>query len=402
MNGGAEALSASVVIVSRHRPLELSRCLAALTRQDHPCFEVVLVADPDAVGTRPDLDLKRVSFDLPNISAARNAGLARAAGEIVLFIDDDAVAGPGWVRALCAPFVDLRVVAATGFTRGPDGLSWQVRAERITPSGRCYPIELTETRLLPPERGNPVSTLGTNCAFRRSSLVEIGGFDPAFAYHLDESDVNMRLARHRPDGLTAVVPAAEVVHGLAPGASRAAVGVPHDLRAIGRSTCFFAARHGGSVAWLADAQRKRLLRQMVAGRLDPFRVAPILASLEQGMNEARSAGPPPVPIWDRDEPPPLLPISSRRASALFLSGWHWQAARLRERAARAVADGQPVAIILFSPSFLPHRRVLRPEGWWEQVGGVWGSSLPGDPTVMLLSREQRAEREYVHFAALQR
>ena len=66
----------SVVIVSRHRPQALARCLEALTRQSHPDFEIVLVADPDAVGARPDLPLKRLAFDRANISEARNAGIA--------------------------------------------------------------------------------------------------------------------------------------------------------------------------------------------------------------------------------------------------------------------------------------------------------------------------------------
>ena len=73
------------------RPEALARCLAALTLQDHP-LELVLVADPGAVGIRPDLPAKRVAFDRPNISLARNLGLARAAGDVVLFIDDDALA----------------------------------------------------------------------------------------------------------------------------------------------------------------------------------------------------------------------------------------------------------------------------------------------------------------------
>ena len=49
------ALRASVVVVSRHRPGPLALCLSALTLQDHPAFEIVLVADPGSVGLRPDL-----------------------------------------------------------------------------------------------------------------------------------------------------------------------------------------------------------------------------------------------------------------------------------------------------------------------------------------------------------
>jgi len=393
-------VGATVIVVSRHRPRELARCLAALTRQSHPRLELVLVADSDSLSIMPELPAKRVMCDVPNISVARNAGLALASGEVVLFIDDDALAEPEWASALTAPFADGRVHSATGFTRGPDGLAWQVRAERITRSGSSYEIEVPDLRLLGPEDGAPVSTLGTNCAFRRSALVGIGGFDPAFAYHLDESDVNMRLAKRFPAGLTAVVPQAEVIHGLAPGVSRAAIGVPHDLAAIGRSTALFAARHGGGIDWLREEQRRRLLRHMVAGRLDPMRVGPLLATLEAGIAEAEAAGAPDLPEWNHPAPPPFLQLPTKPSKAIFLSGWHWNARKLREKAQKAVAQGNLVTVLLLTPTFLPHRLILRDGGWWEQYGGLWGASRPGDYAVILMRRSARIAREWGFFAAL--
>lgn len=389
-----------MIVISRHRPRELARCLGALTRQSLSRFEVILVADPGSLQTRPDLPVKRVGFDLPNVSAARNAGLAVAAGEVVLFVDDDAIPEPCWARLLSEAFADTRVVAATGFTRGPDGLGWQVRAERVTPDGYCEAIDLHEPRLFAPDARGTISTIGTNCAFRRDALMEIGGFDPAFSYFLDESDVNMRLAARFPQGLTAVIPRAEVIHGLAPGTSRKCAGVPWDLTAIGRSTAYFAARHGGSVDWLRPTQRRRLLRLMLAGRLDPFAVAPLLATLEKGIAEAGGRVP---PDCGRDwaECPGFLPFPTLSGETTYLAGWVGQRAALRSRAAEAVARGHRTCILLMSPTFLPHRRIWRDEGWWEQVGGLWGRSQPGDRTVMFMRREARILRERAIFAAMQ-
>ena len=61
-----------------HRAAALTRCVVALTQQDHPLFEVIVVADPAAIAAVKalDLPLKLVSFDEANISAARNAGPA--------------------------------------------------------------------------------------------------------------------------------------------------------------------------------------------------------------------------------------------------------------------------------------------------------------------------------------
>ncbi len=383
----------SIIVVSRHRPRHLARCLDALARQSHPDCEIVLVADPGSVDARPDLPLKRCAFDVPNISQARNRGIALAAGAVLAFIDDDAIAVPDWASALARPFADPRVLAATGFTRGPDGLSWQARAERMTPSGQARPIDLRAPALLSPDHGQPVSTIGTNCAFRRDALLAIGGFDPAFAYHLDESDVNMRMAARFPQALTAVIPQAQVIHGIAPGTGRSSAGVPHDLTAIGRSTAIFAARHGGDAGWVRASQRRRLLRHLVAGRLDPFAVAPLMATLEAGLAAGARLSPPFPAPWDADDPPPFQPMPPAQPRHIFLAGWHWRARGLRETARRALARGDMATILLMTPSLQPHRMVIADGGWWEQRGGLWGPSRPGDPPVLLAGWDARCTRE---------
>ena len=72
------ARRASVIVVSRHRAAALRRCLLALAQQDHPKFEVVVVADPAGVAAAQTLGLrlKILPFDEANISAARNLGLS--------------------------------------------------------------------------------------------------------------------------------------------------------------------------------------------------------------------------------------------------------------------------------------------------------------------------------------
>ncbi|WP_372887787.1 glycosyltransferase family 2 protein, partial [Shimia sp.] len=120
----------SVVIVSRGRPQALARCLTGLSQQTHPSFETIVVADPSGCAAVNDGAfsglVKLVAFDEANISAARNLGIARAAGELVAFIDDDAVPEPTWLAHLVAPFdSDPEVMAAGGFVRGRNGISFQ-------------------------------------------------------------------------------------------------------------------------------------------------------------------------------------------------------------------------------------------------------------------------------------
>ena len=119
-------LTVSVVIVSRDRPLALRRCLTGVSQLQFTPFEVVVVADPAGLAAARELPfaahLRLVSFDEPNISAARNLGLTHAAGDVA-FIDDDAVPEPTWLRHLTAPAGQADVAAMGGFVRGRNGIS---------------------------------------------------------------------------------------------------------------------------------------------------------------------------------------------------------------------------------------------------------------------------------------
>src|SRR5882724_11393662 len=88
----------SVVVPTYNRRDRLARVLAALERQNTPAsqFEVVVVDDGSTDGTSDWLASFKCSYALQRVqltnggpARARNVGVERAAGEIVLFIDDD-------------------------------------------------------------------------------------------------------------------------------------------------------------------------------------------------------------------------------------------------------------------------------------------------------------------------
>lgn len=393
----ALAAPTTVIVVSRGRPDLLRLCLTALSYQYHPNFEIVLVADPAGLTERPDLAIKRVGFDLPNISEARNLGIAQAAGSVIAFIDDDAIAEPNWLLRLAQPFADPDVMAATGWTRDGDGFRWQSRTQRITPQGLTrdlLPANPDQTLLLAPDGPDAVSTLGTNCAFRATALRQIGGFDPVFPYHLDESDVNMRMGAAFPRGLTAVVPDAQVIHARAASTQRNAARVPTDLTVQGRSAALFARRHGGASADAIQPRiRRQMIRAMLEGRIDPFKVGPVLDTLGSGLRagQSQSLGDPPVPRTDA--PVAFCRMSGPTHDSAVIGGWQWHAHVYRHDAAYLLSLGLIPTVILFTPSFLPHRVRLTEGGWFEQTGGIWGPSEPGDSPVTLSSMRNRLSRE---------
>src|SRR5690606_29966735 len=124
----------SVIVVSRQRPAALARCLAALRLQDHPRFEVIVVADSEGLAAAEGWPVKKVAAPAANVAAARNAGLAAAAGQIAAFIDDDAAAEPAWLSRLTASFDDPAVSGVGGHVIGRNGISlqWGRRAVDVT------------------------------------------------------------------------------------------------------------------------------------------------------------------------------------------------------------------------------------------------------------------------------
>ena len=396
------APAVSVIVVSRHRPAELQRCVTGLRQQDHAALELIVVADPAALAQLSGADIKRVAFDEPNISAARNAGIARAAGDVVAFIDDDAVPEPTWAGRLASPFADARVMQAGGFVRARNGFSFQWQAMGVDAAGRDHPLAVPPGVSL--HRGSSaraVKTQGTNCAFRREALLAAGGFDTAFRFYLDEADLNLRLAAR--GGLTAVVPGAEVHHGFAASVRRRADRAPLDLHEIGASTAVFLNRHAPEakareIVALREAQRQRLLRLMVDGRLEPRDVPRLMATLDAGIADGNGR--------ESAQYQPVAGEQDFRALAgcgprpgRVIAGRIWQAPRLAEMAAEGVRDGAIVTAICLAPSPRRHWMQFDPAGYWWQIGGLFGPSDRSEPAFRGWRFGDRVAQETARHAA---
>ncbi|WP_441862479.1 glycosyltransferase family 2 protein [Phaeovulum sp. W22_SRMD_FR3] len=376
-------------MVSRHRPAALARCLTALRQLDHPDFEVVVVACPAGADVAARFPCKVIPFDVANISQARNLGLAAAAAPLVAFIDDDAVPEPTWLSRLLAPFQHPAVMSSGGYVRGRDGLRFQWRARWCNRCGESFDLALPPlprgdtAHLLPAPPDGAIRTEGTNCAFRADALAAIGGFDPGYAFYLDETDVNLRLAAV-PGALTAIVPAAQVHHGFAESRQRRADKVPRTLHDIGASSAHFWAKHtpdadrAGARKRLWQAQFNRLIRHMVTGALEPREVAPLMRTLAAGLNAAPPPAPPPgtaaTATATSGNPAPFMPYPAVAGRGLVLTGRPAQEKALRARAASAAAQGQIVTLIILSRSRRRLQQRFLPEGFWMLSGGIWGRS----------------------------
>jgi GT2 family glycosyltransferase len=394
---------ASVVVVSRARPAALCRCVMSLVQQDHPNFEIVVVADAAGRFALAERGLgqivKQAAFDEANISAARNIGIGLAAGDVVAFIDDDAVAEPTWLTRLLWPFVDDRVAASTGYVLGRNGISLQWGASWIDALGRRHALDVDETdySLHEATPGAAVKTEGTNMAFRRLLLGRMGGFDPAYRFYLDETDLNMRQAQEGQ--ITAVVPLAQVHHGFAAGPHRRADRVPRSLYEIGASTAVFLHKfapggaHAGRIAAFRAEQRVRLLRHMVSGAIDPRDVGRLLETFDRGLTDGFAR--PLLPLAEIGVPQaPFQRIEgSGPRPGRVLAGWWWQDRGLAARAGEMAAAGAIVTVLRLSPTAAFHHVRYRSAGYWEQSGGLFGRSQRKGALVRIVrpSARRRAE-----------
>jgi glucosyl-dolichyl phosphate glucuronosyltransferase len=107
----------TVIVPTRNRSSYLHDCLESLARQRSRFhFEVVVVDNGSSDDTprvvdrwcRQDPRFRAVLESRPGLSRAKNAGVKQARGELLLFIDDDAIVEEGWIDS----YLDL--FAATG------------------------------------------------------------------------------------------------------------------------------------------------------------------------------------------------------------------------------------------------------------------------------------------------
>jgi glycosyltransferase involved in cell wall biosynthesis len=250
--GNAPAVSVVVCTHTDRRLGLLKECVDSLAANTRPPLETIVVVD-----SNPEL-LARLAGMLPahvtliasegrGVSQARNTGIAIARGDLVAFIDDDAIAEPTWLERIAAPFADPRVAAAGGRILP----RWE-RPNRVLPEELLWVVGSTYAGH--PVVSQPISRpIACNMVARRDVLVQLGGFPKEFGpsgptpkSHSNEEialAVGLR-ARYGQDSIWYVPDA--VVHHFVP-ADRGTWGyLWHRCRAEGVSKADVRLRYGSS------------------------------------------------------------------------------------------------------------------------------------------------------------
>lgn len=173
----------TVIVCTHNRCESLKDTVRSLQQQNFPAsdYEIIVVDNNSTdnteaiVGGLSSSSAARVEYlfeRMLGLSLARNRGVAHAKGEIVAFIDDDAVADATWLLNLTRVYEEEKEAVCVG---GRIELEWTIAKPEWwhlsfdNEFGINHGVERKELRY-------PLFPYGTNISFKKSVLLDYGGF----------------------------------------------------------------------------------------------------------------------------------------------------------------------------------------------------------------------------------
>jgi glycosyltransferase involved in cell wall biosynthesis len=195
-------------------------CIESLKKQTLSPKEIILVLDPNEILIAfyklhiPD-DVKIVVSEGYGLSYARNAGVKNAEGEIIAFIDDDAIADKDWLKNLVKNYEDACVLGCGGLVKP----LWQNGRPRWFPEELDWIVGCSYKGL--PERKTYVrNPIGCNMSFRKEIFEKVGYFKAGIgrlgknAMAGEEAELSLRILEKIPGSRIVYDPQVVVCHNV--------------------------------------------------------------------------------------------------------------------------------------------------------------------------------------------
>jgi glycosyltransferase involved in cell wall biosynthesis len=216
----AARVTISVVICAytEQRWYDVLAAVRSVQNQTLPPAEIILVVDHN-----PPLQ-DRLAAALPGVhvvanaadrglSGAKNTGVARARGDVVAFLDDDAVAEAEWLAAMADAYARPEVVGVGGMTRP----LWETGRPSWFPEEFDWVVGCTFVGRQP---GAVRNLLGGNASFRREVFDIAGGFPSQLGRTVasrrplgcEETEFCIRISQRRPGSVFLFEPRAVIWH----------------------------------------------------------------------------------------------------------------------------------------------------------------------------------------------
>mgnify|MGYP005849126035 CR=1 FL=1 len=211
----------SVIIPNYNGEHLLPTCLDALRRQSYPHFEVIVVDNGSSDGSvalveraYPEVRLLRLACNR-GLAGACNAAARIARGDVLVMLNSDTEAEPGWLAALVQTLAEHPQAGSAA-----SKMLLFERRDTLHTAGDLYGVDG-----LPRNRGvwerdegqydqavEIFSGCGGAVAYRRQAWEAVGGFDEDFFMYCEDVDLGWRL---QLAGYPAVfAPQARVYHRL--------------------------------------------------------------------------------------------------------------------------------------------------------------------------------------------
>lgn len=218
------AQSASVIIAchTEDRFPSLLRAISSAQEQiPAPARVIVAVDHNDGLCARLRTEVRGIDIvdhrGDPGASGTRNAGAAIAQTQpLLVFLDDDVQAEPGWLGELLAPFDDPGVIGTGGMTKP----AWQGPRPSWFPDEFGWVVGASHAGL-PTVPAQVRNVWGENMAVRRGAFEKVGGFRRGFgklghASRPEDTDLCIRIGASAPSDRWMYVPTAVVDHEVPP------------------------------------------------------------------------------------------------------------------------------------------------------------------------------------------
>ncbi len=207
-------MTVSLCILCHDRPAELAEALRSADRQ--PWHEVIVLdmASDPPIEPQPGVSWLRSETNI-GVTAGRNRLVEEAAGEVLVFLDDDAV-------FLTPPLERLQTLFDGDGTLG--AVAFRVRRAGASESSLEHPFRGPGDDAARALARSCTYFVGCGYAVRRRAHVDAGGYDDRFFYSTEEVDLSFRLLRE--GWHLAYEPAIEVEHRPSPRGRDGSVSVP--------------------------------------------------------------------------------------------------------------------------------------------------------------------------------
>jgi glycosyltransferase involved in cell wall biosynthesis len=403
----------SLIVNTIDRAGPLRALLYGLEQQSYPHFEVIVVVGPTHDNTLEMLTefgerVRILRCPTANLSQSRNIGLQAARGDIVAYIDDDAVPAYHWLAQLNRLF-DNPQLAGTGgkvYRVTPDQSVIQHRIGLASGLAEQNDVRASWLDGIVPEGMGYHwfgRMMGTNMAYRRRDLLEVGGFDEFYQWVYDDTDIALRLTN--AGKLVHPVKEAVVYHAPASSRNRQVNTVRGNWWIQTKAAFYFSIKNGpiggnsrreialrclhlwhGHLLWYGQMRRARKITIWQYGKMFSLEARGALSGAYHGWRR-NSYSAPTLPQSMTNSSEPIQPFQDANSAT--------QAAvdPINGRRPTITIPDQPLRICLMSMAYPPHQ--------YEGVGRLTNLMARGlfelGHTVHVITRSSQGSAEAVSF-----